>query len=294
MDNIEPEPLWREVVGDTEPWRRGRIILIVFAVLTLLNQALLFTAMALNGAVEVVLIFAIGAALFWLLFYLIWIGIHWVRWLTAFCWGAWGFALLIWAFRDSNALEMFSGSYAMALAICLGFVPSVYYFAQRQRETKRVFEMIGVAVVVLMLVASLAMGIFGLSAYKLQIQREACSFADEAFQRVFARHDTYFLLDAASDDLMQKEGRLRLTKFLQHEYIYGGDVHDIQPATTFLWFSYAFPMTLVAHAEAASEGKGAKGPVELHMRMKQPVKDWRIDTIWWFDPRSVQRSHNAR
>ena len=71
MDSIESEPLWREVVGDTEPWRRGRIILIVFAILTLLNQALLFTAMALNGAVEVVLGFAIGGVLFWLLFYFI-------------------------------------------------------------------------------------------------------------------------------------------------------------------------------------------------------------------------------
>ena len=154
--------------------------------------------------------------------------------------------------------------------------------------------MIGVAVVVLMLVASLAMGIFGLSAYKLQIQREACSFADQAFQRIFARHDTYFFLDVASDELMQKEGRLRLTKFLQHEYIYGGDVHDIQPATTFLWFSYAFPVTLVAHAEAASEGKGVRGPVELHMRIEQPVRDWRIDMIWWFDPRSVPRAQKTR
>jgi hypothetical protein len=288
MDEIQPEPLWREVVGDTEPWRRGRVILIVFAVLTLLNQALLFAAMVLNGALEVVLIFAMGAALFWLLFYLIWIGIHWVRWLSAFCWGAWGFALLIWAFRDSNVIEMFCGAYAVVVAACLGFVPSVYFFAQRQRATKRVFEMIGVAVIVLMLVASLAMGIFGLSVYKLQIQREAASFANEAFERIFARHDTYFLLDAASDELMKREGRLRLTRFLQHETIYGGDIDDIQPARTFLWFSYAFPATLIAHAEAASEGRNTHGPIELHMRFVQPVRDWRIDAIWWLDPQSIR------
>jgi hypothetical protein len=251
-----------------------------------LNQALLFTGMILNGSFEVVLIFAIGAALFWLFFYFIWIGIHWVRWLTAFWWGAWGFALLIWAFRDSNTLEMFSGSYAAVVAVCLGFVPSVYHFAERQRETKRVLEMIGIAIVVMMLIASLALGIFGLAAYKLQIQREARSFADEAFQRVFAHHDTYFLLETASDDLMQKQGRLRLTRFLQHETIYGGDIHDIKPATTFLWFSYAFPATLVAHADAASKGTGARGPVELRMRLQQPVRDWRIENIWWFDPRT--------
>ena len=67
-DEIQPEPLWREVVGDTEPWRRGRIILILLAVLIAVNQALLFGVMVLNGPLEIVLTFGIGAALFWLMF----------------------------------------------------------------------------------------------------------------------------------------------------------------------------------------------------------------------------------
>jgi hypothetical protein len=288
MEELRPEPLWREVVGETEPWRRGRIILVLIAVLTLVNQAVLFAWMVLNGAIEVVLVFGIGAALFWLQFYLIWIGIHWVRWFVALCWGIWGFALLIWAFRDSNVFEMFSGSYSVVVAVCLGFVPSVYFFALRQRESKRIFEMVGVAVVVLMLIASLTLGIIGLSFYKIQAQREARSFADDAFQRIFTRHDTYFLLDAASDQLMKKEGRFRLTRFLQHETVYGGDIQNIQPANTVLWFSYTFPARIVAHAEVASEGKNSRGPIELRMRIQQPIKDWRIDTIGWFDPRSVR------
>src|ERR1700759_3079105 len=100
MPAEQPEPLWRGLVGDTEPWRRGRIFLVVFAILTFVNQALLFGLMVLNGVIESLLAFGITAAFFWLFFYLIWIGVHWVRWFTAFCWGVWGFALLIWAFRD--------------------------------------------------------------------------------------------------------------------------------------------------------------------------------------------------
>jgi hypothetical protein len=289
-ESTEPEPLWREVVGDTEPWRRGRVILILLAVVMALNQALLFGVMVLNGALEVVLTFGIGAALFWLCFYLIWIGIHWVRWVTAFCWGAWGLALLVWSLRDSSEMEMFSGTLAVVVAVCLGFVPSVYFFAQRQRETRRVFEMVEVGAVVVILILSLTMTMFALSAYKLQLQGAALSFADQTFQRIFTQHDTYFLLENASDDLLKKEGRLRMTRFLQYTTMQAGDVHNIHPAEGWLWFSYAFPATLVAHAEIRSQGEGTKGPLELRMRTEQLANEWRIHDIQWFDPRLLRRA----
>src|SRR5437764_1996845 len=132
MSTTEPEPLWRAVVGETETWRRGRIFLIVFTAIAALNQILLFGLMILNGAIEALLTFGFGAALFWLQFYFIWIGVHWVRWMNAAFTGIWGLALLIWGFLDSNTFEALSGTYALVVASCLAIVPSIYFFAERQ------------------------------------------------------------------------------------------------------------------------------------------------------------------
>ena len=45
----EPEPLWREVVGDPEPWRRGRMFLILLAGLTFCLQCLWLCSLILTG-----------------------------------------------------------------------------------------------------------------------------------------------------------------------------------------------------------------------------------------------------
>src|SRR5258708_30529294 len=241
MKSTEPEPLWRVVVGDTEPWRRGRIFLIVFAVLSALNQILLFGLMMLNGAVEALLGFGFGAALFWLQFYFIWIGIHWVRWTSAAFVGIWGFALLIWGFLDSNAVEIISGTYALVVASCLAVVPSIYFFAQRQREKRDWKEATAVAVVFVLLMLSLVASVVAIGAYKRRLQERAYNFANDAFQRVFAEHDTYFVLDHTTDHALKTVGRDGMTRFLTDATLRAGDVRDLKPAQGQLTFRYVFP-----------------------------------------------------
>src|SRR5688572_19215003 len=125
-----PEPLWREVVGDPEPWRRGRLFLIVLAALTFVFQGLSLWALILRGDIERVLLFGIVSLVSWLCFYFIWIGVHWVRWLIGGWNALFGFALIIWAFRDGTAFSVVLGLYHLGMGAYLALAPAVYFFAK--------------------------------------------------------------------------------------------------------------------------------------------------------------------
>ncbi|MEP6936978.1 MAG: hypothetical protein ABI871_02810 [Chthoniobacterales bacterium] len=127
MKTREPEPLWREVVGDTEPWRRGRLALITFGAFMFINHALVLAGKVLTGNVERLLIMAIFMVIWWLQFYFIWIGLHWVRWVGCAFSALFGFALLIWGLRDEVPAEMLSGAFGFASVAYIGFAPSVYF-----------------------------------------------------------------------------------------------------------------------------------------------------------------------
>ena len=148
MTTEQPEPLWREVVGDTEPWRRGRLFLALLAIWTFASHLLLIGSQILVGRLDVLLAAAIGALVWWLLFYFIWIGVHWVRWLSAGLSGLTAFANLIWGIVYGNPVRLVDGLIALPLAAYLGLAPSVYFFAKRQKETVRWKESLIVGAVV--------------------------------------------------------------------------------------------------------------------------------------------------
>jgi hypothetical protein len=77
----ESRPLWEQLDSEVEPWRRGRGILICLAAFYIVAQSLILAASILLGNIERFLIFGVGTVFFWLLFYLVWIGVHWIRWL---------------------------------------------------------------------------------------------------------------------------------------------------------------------------------------------------------------------
>ena len=119
-----------------------------------------------SGNIERVFALALGATIFWLCFYFIWIGVHWVRWLSAGFSGLIAFAKLIWGMRDGNAVYIIDGTIGFIIAAShLGLAPSVYFFAIRQKETVRWKESIAVAAVFLLLLLSFGTGmitLFGL------------------------------------------------------------------------------------------------------------------------------------
>ncbi|HEV2097250.1 MAG TPA: hypothetical protein VGQ82_12205 [Chthoniobacterales bacterium] len=120
MNTGSPTPLWREVVGETEPWRRGRLFLIIAAIPSFTTQIATLTLDILAGYVEQALAVAISAALFWLQYYFIWIGVHWVRWLNGALTMLWGFALIIWGARDGSGLGIVVGAYCLMVGAYLG------------------------------------------------------------------------------------------------------------------------------------------------------------------------------
>jgi hypothetical protein len=285
MNPREPEPLWRTVVGDTEPWRRGRLFLVLLAVVTFCLQGLMIVLGIVAGDIVSVLILGIFALVFWLQYYFIWIGVHWVRWLN----GAWialaGFVFVIWGLRDKSTFSVAVGLYNLGTGAYLALAPSVYFFAKRQRETVRWMESLGIAAGFLLLLGSLSAGVIGLLGYKSHLEREARAFADTAFIRIFADHDTYFLIENATDRLLQiGGGQPGLSKFMQGAAIHAGDVHDIKRSEGSLRFRYSFPVQLRSGGELRADAIGDHGRrIRMYLLVDEVGGAWKIDAIWWSD-----------
>jgi len=284
----EATPLWREVViGDPEPWRRGRLFLLAVAILSLLSQGLVVISGIVAGYIEFVFVQGIFALLFWLQFYFIWIGIHWVRWFNGGLSALYGFALIIWGFRDTNAISGIIGVYSFVVGCYMAFAPSVYFFAKRQRETVRRGESLAIACVFLVLFGTLVAGIFGLVGHRAGLEREAREFADTAFRRIFTDHDTEFLLDHASDRLLKNAGgRAELTHFLQDATMGAGDVHDIHEPSLFgsLRVRYWFPLKLASDGTMTSSGMGQRSRIQMMLIVGDDNGEWQIHEIrWWSD-----------
>lgn len=283
MSPTKPEPLWREVVGDPEPWRRGRLFLIILGALTFAFQCLSLWGLILRGDIERILVVGIVSLVSWLCFYFIWIGVHWVRWLI----GGWnalaGFALIIWGFRDGAAFPIVLGLYHLGMGAYLGLAPAVYFFAKRQRESIRWTESLAIAAVFVLLLGSLIAGVLGLLGHKANLEVEARKFADTAFKRIFAEHDTYFLLEHASDRLLHAAGgRGPLTQFLQDATIRAGDVQTIEPAVGGLRFWYIFPSHIGIEGPMTAKGVGDRTRIQMQMIIGETQGIWQIHAIRWY------------
>lgn len=289
MTTEQPEPLWREVVGDTEPWRRGRLFLALMAIWTFASHLLLIGSQILVGRLDVLLAAAIGALVWWLLFYFIWIGVHWVRWLSAGLSGLTAFANLIWGIVYGNPVRLVDGLIALPLAAYLGLAPSVYFFAKRQKETVRWKESLIVGAVFALLLLSFGAGLVTLATYKTQLEFRARAFADRAFRQVFVDGDEEFLKKHATARLMQEAGRDRLSWFMTDRYLRVGMARDLRPARGRLHFWFRFPATVGSEGRMSAYANSEHGPVRFDARIGGARGEWQIDSIWWryVDPAAV-------
>jgi hypothetical protein len=82
MTSAPTDPLWKEVLGDTEPWRRGRLFLVLVGCVSILSQGLVVVSGIIAGFIEFAVVQAIVALVFWLQSNFIWIGwqIHAIHW----------------------------------------------------------------------------------------------------------------------------------------------------------------------------------------------------------------------
>lgn len=282
MSPEKVEPLWQSVVGDTEPWRRGRLFLVLLAIFTFLIQCLTLGVLLLSGEIERLFVIGIFILIFWLQYYFIWIGVHWVRWL----YGGWnalsGFASIIWGWRDQSTIIVIAGIYLFCVGAYLGLAPSAHFFAKRQRESVRWTEAMIVAAVFVLLLGSIGVGIIGLLGYKASLEKDARAFADTAFRSIFKEHDTYFMLDHASKGLNEiAGGREGLTRFMQGTYMQAGDIENIRQSEGSLDFRFSFPFHLASAGEMISDGTGSRGRVRMRIVVTDADGDWAIDGIRW-------------
>ncbi len=281
MKSDDPEPMWRTVVGDTEPWRRGRVFLVALAVWTLLSQSLVLGSEILLGRIEILLLGGAGALIFWLLFYFIWIGVHWVRWLTGGFLMLVSFAHLIWGIRDGNTIRLIDGSIGFPIAAYLGLAPSVYFFALRQKETVRWLESIVVATVLGLVFVSLGTVIFALARHKAEVEVRGLAFADRAFRRVFVEGDEEFLKSRVTAHLMQREKWERLSWFMTDREMRLGEARELRPVQGQLRFRFQFPATLISEGRMFTEAQSDGGPVRFFIIIGEAGGEWQIDGIYW-------------
>jgi hypothetical protein len=175
------------------------------------------------------------------------------------------------------------GLYHLGMGLYLALAPAVYFFAKRQRESVRWMESLAIAAVFVLLLGSLTAGVLGLLGHKAKLEEEARKFADTAFKRIFAEHDTYFLLEHASDRLLTEAGgRGRLTQFLQDATIRAGDVHAIEPAVGGLRFWYVFPSHIGTEGAMAARGVGDRSRIQMQMIIGETEGAWQIHAIRWY------------
>lgn len=278
----ETRSLWEQLDSEVEPWRRGRVVLVVIGAANFLLQTVALAAGIILGDIEGLLAFASTFVLFWLLFYFIWIGVHWIRWIAGAWSGLAGFACLIWGWRDSNGYAVVFGCVNLVVGSYFCLSSSVYFFAKRQQERRSWTHSLLMAAVFALLSLTFFIGSVGLLGYKRQVQEDACHFADDAFAHIFSEHDTYFFLDHMTERaLAESGGRARATKFLQGATLQAGDVHDIQRATGNLKVNYRFATNLRCAGIITTEGVGAKGPVLLRLDIVQVGQGWLIESVSW-------------
>jgi hypothetical protein len=206
--------LWELYDSEVPPWQRGRTILACIALSHFVLQCLLALPFVLDGRVVRVCAFGFAAVIFWLLFYFVWTGVAWLRWLWGVGNPATGFCLLIWAWRDLSGLETLFGTMNIVIGAYL-FSPSVYFFARHQKKTTHWKEALLFAAGCCLIMCNVAAIAVGFWFFLEQHRRDACHFADDAGQHIYVDQDR----DWAFAHVLKKPDdpyRSRLDYFLRY------------------------------------------------------------------------------
>jgi hypothetical protein len=185
----ETRSLWEQLDSDVEPWRRGRVALTSIGIFYLLLQSFSAYQNIKFGNLEALIGFAAFCAVFWLQFYLIWIGVNWIRWLAGAWLGLSGFCFLIWALRDGDLVLGAAGATSLLIATYFCLSPFVYFFARQQRENRSWLHSGMVVAAFVFLSFTFFMGAVGLLVYRAHAQAAAIEFTQEAAEHIYGEQD---------------------------------------------------------------------------------------------------------
>ena len=284
MKSDEPQPLWLQAIPDREPWRRGRHAICFFTLLIMLGEAAFLGWSILRADLMTFFLAAALGAVACFFLYFIWIGRNWPRWIIAPFFGLAGLVTLTLSLREENGAMLLMGIGGLILFSYLALAPSVYAFARHQREHIALSESLIVALVLLLIMASLGSGLFGFYGYVVGLERDAVTFAANTFNKVFVYHDEQFLESNLSEEeraMTAHEFMARLNRSLGQPISVG----ELQ--TRFasrlvqhhIWVmaSLQVPATYDSH-----------GPVWINLQVSRIGDGWQIDHIGWsYEPRRL-------
>jgi hypothetical protein len=277
----EARSLWEIYDSETELWRRGRVILVLIGLFHFGSQGILILSALFNGNLERTFIIAGTVVLFWLLFYFVWIGVHWVR----FIWGGWnmiaGFCLLIWAWRDMSGFETLAGSISLLIGAYLCFSPPVYFFAKRQREIVHWPESLLFGAVCFLMLLSIAAATICFSAFRQQREQEACAFADEANQHVYVDQNLEWAATHVTQTSLQQNGQERLRYFFEDTKNRLGRAREISQAKATVSMRFSTPFNIESSARVIATAETDNGPAEVYAMLRDGGDGWQIDRMWW-------------
>lgn len=273
--------LWEQLDSEVEPWRRGRFALLLVAIFSVILQALIFYAGIMMGDLQALLVFSSICVVFWLPFYFIWIGVHWIRWLIGALAGLSGFWSLIWGWRDENGVLVLVGAINFLIAAYFCLSSSVYFFAKRQSEKRNWLHSLVVGAVFVLLLATFFLGSLGLFAYKTRLQADAVEFVDEAAEHIYSNEERDWLLTHSTENWLVELKGENLDAFFSLMNRRPGPVLQITPASGPVHLVYHFPSQFTFMADLAADGKSGYGPVRLHFFILNSSQGWRIEKTWW-------------
>jgi hypothetical protein len=271
-----PTPLWKEVLGDAEPRRRGREAIIVVTIVLLIGEAATVLAALMSGNLRDFFLQVVIAWSVALLLYFVWIGQSWARWILApvFCIdGCWD---IVWGIIGSEGLRVVLGIGELIVFTYLAISPSVYIFARHQRERIQRWEVLAISGVFLMVLLSLGSGILAFFIYQNTLKTEGTEFARMAFHRVFENRDPNYLAEHSSG------GR----KFSSPQNLIDqinsdlGEIQSVGPLGTSFRTTFV-PYHLELQGTARARVVFQAAPVWVTISISRKDADWEIDHISW-------------
>ena len=210
---------------------------------------------------------------FWMQFYLIWIGWNWVRWINALLLTSSGFIQVIWGMRDYSGFHIVAGAYLAGMGGVLGLAPSIYAFAKRQRERIGWGEILMTAAVFVLLIFTLASALFGFYQLKLALEHDGIEFARTTFDRVFQDYDVGFLATHASA-VRKNSSPWDFMRRMKNEL--GGLESVDRPSSRFKWKLGHRGVQLRGEVHWEMQFSSA-GRVLVNLDLSGDISGWQID-----------------
>jgi hypothetical protein len=271
-----PQPLWKEVLGDAEPRRRGREAVIVVTIVILLGEAVRILAALASGHMPSFFLQVFIGWVIAMLLYFVWIGQTWARWLLAPIFalnGCWDF---IWGIVGSDGLRLVIGVGELIIFTYLAISPSVYVFARHQRERISRWQVLAISGVFLATFVSIGSAILAFFIYQNTLKAEATEFTRLTFHRVFENRDPIYLAEHSSKTRKNSSPR----QFINRIDAELGEVKSMGPLGMSFRTKFV-PYRLELRGTATARVVFESGAHWVTIEISGPDPDWEIDHMRW-------------